>query len=96
MRAIFALVVSESGLLTATGGAMGVVLGAAFMRIYRRTIGFHLEALNIPFIWPPLIDIALVAAGCVLLSILVGVLGAGYPAYSASRLDPYEAIRSGE
>jgi putative ABC transport system permease protein len=95
-RAIFALVVSESGLLTAAGGALGVVLGTAFMRIYRRTIGFHLEALNIPFMWPSLTDIALVAAGCVLLSILVGVLGAGYPAYSGSRLDPYEAIRSGE
>jgi putative ABC transport system permease protein len=95
-RAIFRLVVSESALLTVFGGLWGVVLGAVFMRVYRRTIGFHLESLNIPFLWPGAVDIAGLALGCLFLSALVGVLGAAYPAFVASRLEPYDAIRSGE
>jgi putative ABC transport system permease protein len=95
-RSIFRLMVSESALLTAFGGLLGIALGAVFMRIYRRTIGFHLESLNIPFLWPRLLEIGLVALACLAFAVLVGVLGAAYPAYVGSRLDPYDAIRSGE
>ena len=93
---IFQIVMIESGLLTAAGGVLGVMLGAVIMRIYRRTIGFHLESLNIPFLWPTWSDIALLALSAITLSIMVGILGAMYPAFTASRIDPYEAIRAGE
>jgi putative ABC transport system permease protein len=93
---IFQIVMIESGLLTAAGGVLGVMLGAVVMRIYRRTIGFHLESLNIPFLWPTWSDIALLALSAITLSIMVGILGAMYPAFTASRIDPYEAIRAGE
>jgi putative ABC transport system permease protein len=93
---VFQLVMVEAGLLTAAGGVLGVMLGAVVMRIYRRTIGFHLESLNIPFLWPAWSDIALLALSAITLSIMVGILGAMYPAFTASRVDPYEAIRAGE
>jgi putative ABC transport system permease protein len=93
---IFQLVMVEAGLLTAAGGVLGVMLGAVLMRIYRRTIGFHLESLNIPFLWPAWSDITLLALAAITLSIMVGIFGAMYPAVAASRVDPYEAIRAGE
>jgi putative ABC transport system permease protein len=94
--AIFGLVISESVMLTALGGLLGIVLGVVLMRVYARSIGFHLESLNIPFLWPPLADIGLMAAASVALALLVGAAGAVYPAHAGSRVEPYDAIRAGE
>ncbi len=93
---IFQLVILEAGLLTAVGGILGVVFGAMLMRVYRRTIGFHLESLNIPFLWPAWSDILWLALSTIVLSLMVGILGALYPALMASQADPYDAIRAGE
>jgi putative ABC transport system permease protein len=94
--AVFRLVWVEAVMLTTIGGLMGIVLGAMLLRLFTRTIGFHLELLNIPFLWPSLMAMATIAAGVVLLSMLVGSVGAVYPALVGSRADPYEAIRSAE
>jgi putative ABC transport system permease protein len=93
---VFRLVWVEAVMLTTIGGLMGIVLGAMLLRLFTRTIGFHLELLNIPFLWPSLMAMATIAAGVVLLSMLVGSVGAVYPALVGSRADPYEAIRSAE
>ncbi|MCL4183071.1 MAG: ABC transporter permease [Burkholderiaceae bacterium] len=95
-QAVFRLILSESTLLTAMGGALGILIGAVLMRVYARTIGFHLESLNIPFMWPPFGQIAMLGALSVLLALLVGALGAVWPALAGSRMDPYDAIRAGE
>lgn len=95
-RNVFRLVVSEAVLLTAFGGVVGIAVGVVLLRVYQRTIGFHLETLNIPFLWPPWPDVAFLALGAVVLSLLVGTIGAFYPALVGSRLEPYDSIRSGE
>lgn len=93
---IFNLVLSESVMLTTFGGLIGLGLGVILLRIFARSIGFHLESLNIPFLWPPLSHIGVLAAASVVFALLVGALGAIYPAISGSRVEPYDAIRSGE
>lgn len=95
-RAVFGLMVTEAALLTAGGGLAGVAFGALLMRLFHRTMGFHLESLNIPFLWPSPLGMLGLAAGCVLLSLLIGLLGAAYPAAAGSRIEPYDAIRQGE
>ncbi len=95
-RGIFRLVVTESVLLTTLGGMLGVVVGGILLRVYERTIVFHLESLNIPFLWPSWGLIGGVALACVALSLLVGALGVLYPALVGSRMEPYDAIRAGE
>lgn len=94
--AIFNLMLSESVMLTTIGGIVGLGLGVILLRLFARSIGFHLESLNIPFLWPPLPHIGLLAAGSVLFALLVGALGALYPAAAGSRIEPYDAIRAGE
>jgi len=93
---IFRLVLSESALITALGGVLGIVVGVVLMRVFARSIGFHLESLSIPFMWPPWGQIGIMAVASVILALLVGMLGALYPALSGSRMEPYDAIRSGE
>ena len=93
---LFGLVLSESVMLTTLGGVIGIALGVVLLRVFTRSIGFHLESLNIPFLWPPLVHIAILGAGSVLFALLVGALGALYPAIAGSRIEPYDAIRAGE
>jgi len=93
---VFNLVLSESVMLTAFGGLIGLGLGVILLRVFARSIGFHLETLNIPFLWPPLYQIGLLAGAAVVFALLVGALGALYPAVAGSRIEPYDAIRAGE
>lgn len=93
---IFRLILYEATLLTGLGGFLGVVFGIAIMRIYQRTIIFNLKALNMPYIWPSVDSIVLIALGSICIAILVGVAGTFYPALKGSKLHPYDAIRTGE
>lgn len=93
---IFSLVISESVMLTTFGGLIGIGLGIVLLRLFARSIGFHLESLNIPFLWPPLAHIAFLAGASITFALLVGAFGAIYPAIAGSRIEPYDAIRAGE
>lgn len=93
---IFRLIVYESAMLTALGGISGIIVGGAILRIYQRTIIFNLKALNMPYIWPSLSSILVIALIAVGLSVTVGVVGAFYPALIGSKMHPYDAIRGGE
>lgn len=87
------LLLVESMVATGLGGLAGVVLGVALLRLYRRSLVFYFDMLNVPFVWPTLGSTTLVAIACLLAAVLVGGLGALYPAWRASRQEPYELIR---
>jgi putative ABC transport system permease protein len=93
---IFKLIVSEAAMLTSMGGALGVFLGIVIMRVFQRTIIFNLKALNMPYLWPPVSSIIMLASIAIIAAVVVGVAGAFYPALQGSRLQPYDAIRAGE
>ncbi len=93
---IFKLIVSEAALLTSMGGALGVFLGIVIMRVYQRTIIFNLKELNMPYLWPPVTSIIMLATCAIAAAVVVGIAGAFYPALQGSRLQPYDAIRAGE
>lgn len=88
------LVLLESTLTTGLGGSMGVILGLLVMRLYQRSLIYHLHNLNIPFLWPSLPLLIELAVTCIVISAAVGLAGALYPAWQASREDPYELIRT--
>jgi putative ABC transport system permease protein len=88
---IVGMMVTEAVLATGIGGALGVVLGVLVMRLYERALVHYLEKLGVPFLWLDLPRMA--AAGAVALACLIGALGALYPAWRASRRDPYDLVR---
>lgn len=93
---IFKLIVYEAAMVTGIGGALGVFLGIVIMRVYQRTIIFNLKALNMPYLWPPVSSIVVLASLAIVAAVAVGIAGAFYPALQGSKLQPYDAIRAGE
>ena len=80
-REIFKGFMTEALLLTALGGAAGLVLGIGFSWVITASIGIPLYMTPASFVW---------AYG---LAAAFGFLFALYPAWKASRLSPMEALR---
>ena len=80
-REIFKEFMTEALLVTALGGAAGLVLGVGFSWGITRSIGIPLHMTAASFLW---------AYG---MAAAFGFLFALYPAWKASRLSPMEALR---
>ena len=93
-KQIVGMLLMEAGLATAVGGLAGCVLGLLLMRVYERSLVYHLDSMGIPFLWLPAGTTGLIALACIVLTSLIGAAGAFYPAWRASRLEPYALIRS--
>lgn len=91
---IIGVLLTEAALATALGGLMGCVLGVLLMRIYEHSLVYYLDRMGIPFVWLNTTTTGLIALACILLASLIGVAGALYPAWRASRQEPYDLIRS--
>ena len=84
-RSIVGLFLFESVLLSAVGGLGGIAAGAGVLALGALVLGHALG--SFPLVIPPL-SLALGVG----LSLLVGVVFGGLPAWRAARLDPVEAL----
>ena len=91
---IIGMLLTEAALATALGGVMGCVLGVLLMRVYEHSLVYYLDRMGIPFVWLNAATTGLIAFGCIALASLIGIAGALYPAWRASRQEPYDLIRS--
>ena len=91
---IIGVLLTEAALATALGGLMGCVLGVLLMRIYEHSLVYYLDRMGIPFVWLNTATTGLIALACIVLASLIGVAGALYPAWRASRQESYDLIRS--
>ena len=93
-RQIIGMLLTEAGLATALGGLAGVVLGILLMRVYEHSLVYYLDRIGIPFVWLNGWTVGLIGALCIVLTSLTGAVGALYPAWRASGLEPYALMRS--
>ena len=91
---IIGMLLTEAALATALGGVMGCVLGVLLLRVYEHSLVYYLDRMGIPFVWLNAATTGLIAFGCIALASLIGIAGALYPAWRASRQEPYDLIRS--
>ena len=91
---VLGMMVTEAMLATGVGGLLGVVLGVLVMRLYERSLVFYLERVGVPFLWVDTPRTIAFAAGAIVLACIIGALGVLYPAWRASRHDPYDLVRS--
>jgi putative ABC transport system permease protein len=91
---IVGLLLAEAALATAAGSVIGCLLGMLLMRAFEHSLVYHLEGMGIPFAWLDNGTIGVVALSCVAFASAVGAVGALYPAWRASREQPFDLIRS--
>jgi putative ABC transport system permease protein len=53
-------------------------------------------ALDVPYLWPTLAQVAQMVATSIMVAILTGLLASLFPAIVGGRMEPLNAIRSGE
>jgi putative ABC transport system permease protein len=87
------MMIIEAVIATGLGGLLGVVVGGLIMRFYEHSLVYYLEKIGVPFIWLDLPHMVACAAAAVVLACVVGALGVLYPAWRASRRDPYDLVR---
>jgi putative ABC transport system permease protein len=90
---MFRLLITEASLLTTAGGLIGVVCGGVLVFSFKNLIT---RELNVPYLWPPVTFTVALLVGCIVVSLITGVLAALYPASISARMEPYNAIRKGE
>jgi putative ABC transport system permease protein len=83
----------EAVIATGLGGVLGVVVGALVLRLFEHSLIYYLERIGIPFIWLGGTQLAGLAGVAILLAGVTGALGVLYPAWRASRRDPYDLVR---
>jgi putative ABC transport system permease protein len=90
---IVGMMVIEAVIATGAGGALGVALGVLVMRLYERSLVYYLENIGVPFVWLDGPRMVIVAVAAVVMASIIGALGSLYPAWRASRRDPYDLVR---
>jgi putative ABC transport system permease protein len=90
---ISAIILTEASLLSAGGGAAGILIGFGLLAIFKNLILHHLK---LPYLFPSSSVFAALAAGAFLLSIMTGLLSGLLPSLVALRMEPYDAIRREE
>jgi putative ABC transport system permease protein len=93
-RQIIGMLLIEAVGATAVGGAAGCLLGLLLMRAFEHSLVYYLKGIGIPFTWLGAGMTALFALICILLASVIGAVGAFFPAWQASRREPYDLIRS--
>jgi putative ABC transport system permease protein len=94
--AVFKLIILESVVLTSIGGIIGIVCGHAIFLAFKNSITSSFTSLRIPYIWPKHLDVLIISLLSFISAISMGVLGALYPAFNSTKMEPYLAIRAGE
>jgi putative ABC transport system permease protein len=90
---VFSLIVSEAVIISVAGGIFGMAAGASLLFFFRKII---IQSLKLPYLLPSVPVLSELVAGAIIFSILTGLLASLLPAVSASKKEPYEAIRKGE
>jgi putative ABC transport system permease protein len=91
---IVGMLLTEAALTTAAGGVIGCVLGMLLLRVFEHSMVYYLDSIGIPFVWLDKGTIGVIALLCILSASAIGAAGALYPAWRASREQPFDLIRS--
>lgn len=90
---IFKLIIAEALGISLIGGIIGLASGSLLLFTFKNLI---VHSLKLPYLLPSMKILIELISGAIIFSILTGLLASLLPAISASRMEPYEAIRKGE
>jgi len=89
---IVSMLVSEAVFATLIGAVIGVLIGCGSLLVFQHSLVYYLETLQVQFIWPSMMEIAMTVAGCLIVAAFVGLIGSIVPALHSSRQEPSNLI----
>ncbi len=92
-RHIGIIILTEASILSAAGGAAGIMLGFVLLFSFKNLM---LHYLKLPYLFPSALELAALTAAALLFAVLTGLFSALLPSLAVIRTEPYEAIRSSE
>jgi putative ABC transport system permease protein len=90
---VAAIILNEATLLSAAGGAAGILLGYVLLFSFKNLM---LHYLRLPYLFPSTPELITLTAGALFFAIVTGLLAAFLPSITILKVEPYEAIRSAE
>ncbi len=90
---IASIILYEATLLSASGGAAGIIFGFSLLLSFKNLL---LHYLKLPYLFPTTVELVSLTAGALFFSIITGLLAALLPSFTILKVEPYEAIRSAE
>lgn len=90
---VFRLIVTEAVILSTSGGVLGIGLGFVLLTSFKDVL---LHSMKLPYLLPSWPVLAELMAAAIVFSHVTGIIASLLPAYIASRMDVFEAIRKGE
>ncbi len=90
---VFRLILGESVAIAGLGAAIGVAASWVLLTLFQDYIAMLVQ---IPLIMPRTTTLASGAGTALALTVVIGGLAALYPAVHYSRMEPYDAMRSGD
>jgi putative ABC transport system permease protein len=91
---VMTIILGEAAIITGLGGLAGLGFGVAVLLTFARSLGFYFGLLGIPFTWPPAAVLQAGAIVAIVLSAILGLVGAFVPAWRARRAAPYDLIQA--
>ena len=90
---IFRLIIFEASLISVIGGIIGIILSGVFLTTVKDLIKHDLK---LPYLVPSTSVLVTLVVMAIAFAELTGLIASVLPAISASKMEPYEAIRKGE
>jgi putative ABC transport system permease protein len=87
------LVLTEAGIVSVLGSLLGLIVGGLVLVTSELYLN---QAFGVSFVQPTTSELIVFTMVSLVLGVTIGSGAATYPAYVASRVDPYEAITRGE
>jgi putative ABC transport system permease protein len=89
---IVGLMATEATIVTGVGGLIGVVFGELLLRLFARSVVYHLNEMGVGFVWLDMGSTVLIGVLCIVLAALTGAVGALVPAWRVSRRNAYSLM----
>lgn len=90
---IFMLISIEAVVIACGGGVIGIISGSLLLFTFKNLI---IHSLKLPYLLPSITVLIELVLGAIIFSVMTGFVSSLLPAISASKMEPYEAIRKGE
>jgi putative ABC transport system permease protein len=92
-RYVFVLIFIETVILAIIGGLIGIAGSSLGLVLTQESVS---DALNISFLWPSLSSVLAEISAALAIGVALAGIAALWPAYQASKMEPYQAIKGGQ